>query len=413
MAKHAMWIATLGLLVARAAAAQEAAPLTLGWALEELRARNPELRALGAERSAAWERVPQARALEDPTFTLQLWNFPFDRAPGSGSMIMYQLAQPLPFPGKRALRGEVAASAARVAGENVRAREYELVADVKRLYYRLWVNLAARQINHRNQDVVERLRKAALARVSTGGGAVPDVLRAETEKARLATDLVNLGRDREALAAALNARLGRPAAAPLGEPVAWFPPAGRFTYAALLREAERRRPDLRAAGFELERAERQTSLARRNRTPDFMPSLMLMQDLGMGLSWGGLIGVTIPLWAGQKQNRAVGEMAAMTLAARQRQVAARLEVERQVRAALASYDSALERLRLLREEVVPKARTTLDTVLAAYVTGRESLTSVLDSRRGLQDLELDVERARADAEVARAELERAVGGALP
>lgn len=405
----ALWL----VLLAQPAAGQEAPPLTLAWALEVAREANPELRALAAERAASWERVPQARALEDPSFALQLWNFPFDRRPGAGSMIMYQLTQPLPYPGKRALRGAVAEAGARVTGENARTREYELIAEVKRLYYQLWVNRAARDINRRNQDLLEQFRKAALGRVGTGGASIADVLRAETEKARLATDLLNLGRDWRAIAAALNARLGRPAGAPLGEPAEYFPALAPYDRASLIAAAAEQRPDLRAAGLELRRTEGQVALARRNRYPDFMPTVMLMQDIEMGLSWGAMVGVTIPIWMSQKQDRAVRESTALGRAARERQVAARLELESQVQAALAAYDSASQRVRLLRDEVVPKARTALDAILAGYVTGRDGLTSVLDGRRVLQDLELEYERARAEVEQARAELERAAGGTLP
>jgi outer membrane protein, heavy metal efflux system len=406
------WLAWLALLWGGVAAAQPAPALTLSWALDQVRAANPEVRALGAERAAAWERVPQVQALEDPTLAVQLWSFPFDRRPGAGSMVMVQLSQPLPWPGKRALRGEVAAASARIAGENARAREYEVVAEVKRLYYQLWVNRVARAINRRNQDLVEQLRRAALARVPTGGAGVTDVLRSETEQARLRSDLVTLGRERLALAAALNVRLGRAAGAPLGEPVELFPPTTSYAYAALLGLAERHRPDLRAAGLELRRAESSMALARRNRYPDFMPSLMYMHDVEMGPSWGAMLGVTLPLWAGQKQSRAVREAAASTTAARERRRTAALEIGRQVRVALAGYDSAAEQARLLRVEVVPKARTALEATLAAYVAGRESLTAVLDGRRVLQDLELDHARARAEVEQAHAELERAVGGHL-
>jgi outer membrane protein, heavy metal efflux system len=133
----------------------------------------------------------------------------------------------------------------------------------------------------------------------------------------------------------------------------------------------------------------------------------------MGPAWGGMVGVTIPIWSGQKQNRAVLEMSATASAARARQRVAHLEIGRQVREALASFESAAERVRLLREDVVPKARTALEATVAGYVTGRESLTAVLDGRRVLQDLELEHERARAEVEQTRAELERAVGGHLP
>jgi len=407
------WLALVVVLASGNATAQEPPPLTLGWALAEARAQNPEVRALAADESASWERVSQARALEDPTLTLQLWNFPFDKRPGAGSMIMYQIAQPLPFPGKRALRGEVAATTARLTGENARALELTLVAEVTRLYYQLWENRAAREINRRNRDLVGQLRKAALARVSTSGGGTGDVLRAETEQARLAVDLVSLGRDRRALAAALNVRLGRAADAPLGEPVAWFPTPAAHDYARLREEALRQRPDLRAAALEVERGERQVALARRSRWPDFMPSFMIMQDLEMGVSFGAMLGVTIPVWSGQKQAPAIREASALVQAARERQRTALLAIERDLTAALAAYESAAARVQLLHDEVVPKARTTLDVIVAGYVTGRESLITVLDARRVLQDLELDYERSRAEAEQARGELWRAAGGTLP
>ncbi len=420
---RAQWVGTAVLLALTGPAARAAPPLpstppaapplTLSWALRTARQANPEVRALAAERAAAWERVPQAWSLEDPSLAVQLWNFPFTRAPGAGSMVMVQLSQPLPFPGKRSLRGEVAGASARVAGENVRLRQLELAAEVKKLYYQLWVNRAARELSRRNAELLEQLRKTALARVATGAAGVTDVLRIETEQARLRTDLSTLRRDREVLAAALNVRLGREASAPLGEPVEDFPPLPTLREAALLAAAGRQRPELRAAGLEAGRAESQTALARRNRYPDFMPMLMYMHDLEMGPGWSATLGASIPLWSGQKQGRAVREASAMAAAARARQEGARLEVARQVREARASATSAAERLQLLRAEVIPRARVALQAIRADYVAGRESLTALLDGRRVLQDLELELERARAGLAQAAAELERAVGGALP
>jgi outer membrane protein, heavy metal efflux system len=410
--------ATLGcvlyvVLLSAGASAAEPPLLTLAWALKTMRTANPEVRALAAERTAAWERVPQAQALDDPSVAVQLWGFPFTRQPGAGSMVMVQISQPLPFPGKRALRAEVAGASARVAGEAVRSRQVELVAEVKRLYYQLWINRAARGINARNQELLEQMRRAALARVATSTGSVTDVLRIETERARLRADVANLTRDRQILAGALNARLGREAVAPLGEPVDDFAPPTSSRYAVLLDAAGRQRPDLQASRIEAGRAESQVALARRNRYPDFMPMVMFMQDIEMGPAWGATLGISVPIWSGQRQGRAVREMSAAAVAARDRQRAARLEVERQVREALASFETAVERLHLLRDEVIPKARASLASIRADYVAARETLTALLDGRRVLQDLELEEQRGRAEVEQARAELERAVGGTLP
>ncbi len=407
------WVLQCVVLLWAGVSAAEPPPLTLAWALKTARAANPELHALVAERTAAWERVPQAQALDDPSVAVQLWNFPFTRRPGAGSMVMVQISQPLPFPGKRALRAEVAGASARVAGEAVRTRQVELVAEVKRLYYQLWINRAARDINGRNRELLQQMRKAALAHLATSTGSVTDVLRIETELARLHTDLANLKRDRQIAAAALNARLGHEAATPLGEPVDDFAPPLSLKYSALLAAAERQRPDLRAFGIEVGRSESQVALARRNRYPDFMPMVMFMQDIEMGSAWGATLGIGIPIWSGQKQGRAVREMSAAAVAARERQRAARLEIERHVRQAQAGFESAAERLRLLRDQVIPKARASLASIRADYVASRENLTALLDGRRVLQDLELEEKRARAEVEQARAELERAVGGKLP
>jgi outer membrane protein TolC len=401
------------LLFWSSSASAEPPALTLSWALKVAREANPEVRALAAEGAAAWERVPQARALEDPSLAVQLWGFPFTRKPGQGSMVMVQLSQPLPFPGKRALRGEVAAASARVAGERVRMRQVDLEAEVKRLYYQLWVNRASREIGRRNQGLLEQLRAAALARVTTSSSTVADVLRIETEQARLRAELANIRRDREVIEAALNVRLGRAPAAPLGEPVEHFPRPPSSSYAALVAAAERQRPDLRAAGVEAQRAERQTALARRSRFPDVTPMVMFMQDIEMGPSWGATLGVTIPVWSGDKQGRALREAAQMAIAAQERQRAVRLEIERQVREARATVESAGERERLLRAQVMPRARAALEALRSDYVSGREGLTALLDGRRVLQDLDLELARARAEAALAQAELERAVGGALP
>jgi hypothetical protein len=88
--------------------------LILPWLIEELSRANPELQALAAERQAAWQRVPQARAYDDPSFGVQLWRFPLGNGFTDDSMVMYQWTQPLPFPGKRRLRGAAAEAVAEV-----------------------------------------------------------------------------------------------------------------------------------------------------------------------------------------------------------------------------------------------------------------------------------------------------------
>ncbi|MEK7754951.1 MAG: TolC family protein, partial [Acidobacteriota bacterium] len=89
-----------------------AAPPALGSLVAEALQNNPELRAAAKETEAAGERVRPAGALEDPMLEAGLLNVPiqpFRLNREDMTMKMLGLSQKLPYPGKRALREQVAA----------------------------------------------------------------------------------------------------------------------------------------------------------------------------------------------------------------------------------------------------------------------------------------------------------------
>jgi outer membrane protein TolC len=81
--------------------------------IPEALARNPELAAARKQWEAATNRIAQARSLDDPTLSVHLWNFPqtFNVARADNSI--FGLSQNLPFPGKLALKGEIASRSSR------------------------------------------------------------------------------------------------------------------------------------------------------------------------------------------------------------------------------------------------------------------------------------------------------------
>ena len=92
--------------------------------LQEALAKNPDLAQAGTLVEADQERVPQARALPDPMLTLGIQNDGIKKIQvGQMETSYYQimLTQPLPFPDKRALRGEIAQLGAK-AGDLAVAR---------------------------------------------------------------------------------------------------------------------------------------------------------------------------------------------------------------------------------------------------------------------------------------------------
>ena len=114
--------------------------LVLPELIQEVLARNPELVAARKQWEAATNRITQARSLDDPILSVQLWNFPQTfNAHADAETISSVSAQNLPFPGKLALKGDVASRSADMTEQAVRAKERELVARLKQAYYDLFL----------------------------------------------------------------------------------------------------------------------------------------------------------------------------------------------------------------------------------------------------------------------------------
>ncbi len=101
--------------------------LVLPELIQEVLARNPELVAARKQWEAVTNRITQARSLDDPILSLQLWNFPQNFNVMQTQNNIFGLSQNLPFPGKLALKGNVASRSAEMTEQAVRAKELELV----------------------------------------------------------------------------------------------------------------------------------------------------------------------------------------------------------------------------------------------------------------------------------------------
>ena len=75
-------------------------------------------------------------------------------------------------------------------------------------------------------------------------------------------------------------------------------------------------------------------------------------------------------------------------------------------------ETALRRVRLLRDEILPKSRQSLKVLESGYEAGTVDFLKLLDAERAVEKFELEFERARTAFEKRLAELERAVGKPL-
>lgn len=379
--------------------------------LDEARRKNPRIQAAAAQVRADAAAADAAGALDDPMAMVQLWNMPVDL---STVPLMVNVTQTIPLGGKRAARSEEARAMAAGSRAELGARAHEVEAEVARAYFDLFLADRTIEVDDEMAATMRALVSAAAARVSAARGEQAEVLRAQSDELKIESDREEARARRAAAVARLNALLDRPPGSdlgPTGEPglVADLPPAETLRARALQARAEL--AGVRAA---VGAAEARVRAARAASVPDLGLSAGEMHMFRSPTSPSDFlflgVQVNLPVFAGRNRARAAGAEAAHASAAAQAHA-----VETAV---LADVEDALAEVRAearqteLHHHLIPLSRQALASAMAAYVSGRGSFASVLDTQRELQMHELDLAMHLASYSQHLADLERAVGGDL-
>lgn len=380
--------------------------------------RAPQLRA-AAQRVARLEaRIDQRTSLDDPMLTVSPIGEMAQTAAGEVEW-MAGVSQRLPWPGKLEARGRVAAQDVAQAAAAWQRMRLEVAGDVRRTYWRL--HLAARTLEQfqRMRGMLEQVRATTRSRYEAGQAEQADVLRAGVELAELDRRIEGMQQQRDTAAAMLNRLIDRPPDAPLPDPPTVDPQSIAAERRALLERAAAQHPAIQRVREQLEGYREQLNLARLNRVPDLTLSANYnaVADDGLAMSangedqWWLGFGVNLPIWSGKydaaerEARRGMLESLA-ELNAQQRRVAF------EVQSAWLDVTSRQRQLELLREQVLPRARQTLESRRASYQAGQGTFLDVLDAWDRQLNLELVHEQNRADLGRSLADLRQAVGGDL-
>jgi len=372
--------------------------LRLADALAEAGRGNPMLQAARLRAAVAVERVGPAGVLPDPGLQLGLMNRPVSGFGTSEPMTMNTVAvsQMLPWPGKLHYGREQAQRIA--AAESLDAEELaaRLGASVTRGYVRIAFIDRALTVMSRTRELLRDLLGVSTQMYSVGSSLQQDVFQAQVAVARMGEDITVMEQERIAMAARFNALLGRTATAPV--------PALQFregldalpTVDSLLAAAAQRRPALQAARERVAAAEAGYRGARRELYPDLMLSLQYGQRPQFGDMATLMVGVSLPIWAGQRQLAMRREMAAM----RAMREAEATDLYNETYAQITELRAAVERTRALARlydtGIIPQARASVEAALSAYRVGRVDFMSLVENQMTVNRYE--VERLRLTAE---------------
>ncbi len=395
-----------------------AAPPALGSLIGEALQNNPELRAAANETEAASQRVRPAGALDDPMLEAGLLNAPFQPFSLNRvdmTMKMLGLSQKLPFPGKRALREQVAEKDAESAKFGLRETGNRIVRDVKLAYFDLALTGESIRQLQSNRLVLEQFLRIAEGRYAVGQATQAEVLKAQTQLSRMSEELLRMERERPVMEAELLRLLGRRGnAAPI---VAELPRIGdaAFNLEALQEAALRERPQLLGLQSVVDRSAKTLELARKETEPDFDLRFVYGQrdKDPNGVPRDDLVSFTVainlPVWRKDKIEPRIAEAQALREQTLEVQRAQQNEVLAKLRQQVAIAEQSRQSVRLYETGILPQARLAVEASLSGYKVNRVDPLMLLDSQMTLFNYEISRARELVNFNKALAEIELLTG----
>jgi len=395
-------------------------PVPLDALIAYARVNNPEISAarFHAQRLAA--RVPQAQALPDPKLMTNVFLQQIQTAAGPQEVAL-SLSQQFPWFGKQNLRARSASQDAQAAYARVVSAELSVIERVKTAYYELYFIEAAIAENERWRKPLEDVIALARTQYETGAtrGGLERVLQAQTELAKLKTDLVQLEESRRASQARLAGALHLP-------PRTAILPVGTIartqvekTVETLVALAESNQPALESYRHQIARDRSRINLAERAYWPDVTVSANWY-----GMSDGGIspvsngedafavgVGLNLPIYRSRLDGQ-LREAKHQMCATNQEYAAARDRFQTEVQTLYARFREHHRTLTILEKEIVPRAEQTLTLMLESYRLGRADFQQLVDVYRSLVKYRIDMHRRTTLREQAVAALEKTVGCAI-
>lgn len=426
------------------------APLTVDEAVRLATQNNPRVTAAARDVESAASGVRSARALTNPNAFF---------APGvtsiSGTGEEFLFQQPLEINGTRAARTGVARAQFRAAEAQANVSIKDVIFAAKSSYYELARAREQATVAAEALEVAQEFDRIARRQVEEGARAGIDLAQTGLEVSRARRQVTLADAQVVAALAALNTALGRDPATPVAAltplsaqsvgsdvsadgqnkaplvtvlpgtvaapitPLAQTsPPAtgavdlGTIT---LLNQALSARAEIQSGQATGEQFRQEARLARAEGRPDLVPQFRVgyftrgLQSASEGNGAGIGIALTLPLLDyGSRRNR-IKQAEQAALAQDARVVAIQNEVRQQVTQALARQRAAEEVVGVYQGGTLEQAQRLLDGSRVGFREGRTSVVALLEAQRSFRAVQNEYVNALADAAIARAEVERAVG----
>jgi outer membrane protein TolC len=377
---------------------------------------NPEIQAARKRMESFAYQVPVVASLQDPMFNVTALPEPMQTAAGQQELIL-SASQKLHWFGKLDTRASVAEAQTNVARAQLAAAELATIEKVKRAYYELYFIQQAITVTETEQRLLGEIRAVANTRYKTGRTSQQDVLRADLEISNVENELIQLRQRLESGQARL-ARVLHVAPQSRLLALCQLPPEqAPRDLEWLQRQAVLARPELHAQLAAIERDQEAVELARLDYKPDVTLGMSWIDIADAGLSPVAngrdafllTAGVNLPVYR-KRLDASVRSAEAKAVSSAREYDSLRDGTLEEVTDLFAQAKSQQELLKLFHEDILPKARQTLEVSSRAYNVGEVDFLQLIDNWRQLLRYELTYRRLEASLRQTLAELERVVGG---
>jgi outer membrane protein TolC len=305
-----------------------------------------------------------------------------------GAQWMYSVSQMFPFPGKRSLKGDMAAKDAESNEASYLSARLKTVATVKELYYELFLAYKNLDLIRDKTALFLRIEDAAVARYSSGMAPQQEVLMAQTEKYMLLEKETMLRQKVQSLEAMLNNAAGRDINAPLGRPVE--PAQSSFPYSMeeLQKTALENSPELRSREKMVSSAGARVGMANKEYFPDITIAATVYKRTGeFEDMWSLTATFNIPLFYRSRQQQGVAEAKSMSFETRHELEGTKLMLSSVIRDNYTMYQTTGKLMDLYKKGLIPKTYQDFESAIAGYATGKVEAITVISRLKALLDYE--------------------------
>lgn len=383
--------------------------LTLDQCIAVALEHNPLVLSSREQYRASLARIHQARALFMPSL-----DFDSDLQPsffnfGDSAESYVGLSLPLEFPGKRQVRGKIAAKESQELLAEIDLLKLDITLQVKQAFYGLLLAQEKIKYAEQNLELAKDFLDKAELKFTAGDVARVEVLRARVEASKAANE-TRIAKNEEKLARAmLNFLLARKKYEPLAI-------TGELKKQPLILELEGLkgrafafRPEIKRLSHALDRESLIRTQGYMSYLPDFDIGLSRHRLQGEKTTWDFTLSFPIPLFFWQPKKGEIAEASANIEALKRDQQHLQNTIGLEVEEAYLNAVTAENQIELFEKEILTQAEEVYKMFLFSYQEGEISGIELIEARRTL----IEARRSYADAlfnyDITLAVLEKSIG----